>query len=128
MRCTTRTCTSGTWDGSSPRLCTGIRSPRVVPSGFDPKDPNEVKYLVDKGYINDTWRSPDKQDIHFVTEAMGRLVAAHGRELRARYGLQNRASWTATDSNVSSLQWVQAGWEVDDKLGYVYQDNANHRS
>ena len=95
---------------------------RVVPSGFDPKDPDEVKYLVDKGYINDTWRSPDKQDIHFVTEAMGRLVAAHGRELRARYGLQNRASWTATDPNVSSLQWVQAGWEVDDKLGYVYQD------
>jgi hypothetical protein len=96
---------------------------RIVPDGFEPDDPDEVKRLIDAGYIRNDYhdRRPGEGAVADATAAISRLLAAHRKKLQARYGLQNRESWAATNPNVSSLRWVHQvpELELDPRLGYM---------
>jgi hypothetical protein len=96
---------------------------RIVPDGFEPKDSDEVKRLIDAGYVDPEpdRRHPQGGALINASNAIEQLLDTHGDELRARYGLENRASWTATDPNISSLRWMHQVPGLDHRLSYIHE-------
>jgi hypothetical protein len=91
---------------------------RIVPSGARVHDTDEVKRLIDDGFIQN--KAPH-QAAHEIAAPFRALIATYGDALQARFAVINRESWT--DDPDTRLYAPRS----DPKLAYVFDEKMDQQ-